>query len=69
LLGAVTATGLLSLAIPWLNDYMGKTIIFTGFWWGNLKVRNNMGYPGVDGRIIVRWIFRKWNVGARTRSM
>jgi hypothetical protein len=20
--------------------------------------------PGVDGRIILRWIFRKWDVGA-----
>ena len=22
-----------------------------------------MGDPGVDGRIILRWIFRKWDVG------
>jgi hypothetical protein len=22
--------------------------------------------PGVDGRIIVRWIFRKWGVRVRT---
>ena len=22
--------------------------------------------PGVDGRIILRWIFRKWNAGAWT---
>ena len=22
--------------------------------------------PGVDGRIILRWLFRKWNVGAWT---
>jgi hypothetical protein len=25
--------------------------------------------PGVDGRIILRWIFRKWGVGARTGSI
>jgi hypothetical protein len=25
--------------------------------------------PGVDGRIILRWIIRKWVVRARSRSM
>jgi hypothetical protein len=35
----------------------------TGFWWGNLWERDHLGDPGVDGRIILRWIFRKWNVG------
>jgi len=34
-----------------------------GFWWGNLKERYHLRDPGVDGRIILRWIFRKWNVG------
>ena len=24
------------------------------------------GYPGIDGRIILRWLFRKWNVGVWT---
>jgi len=25
-------------------------------------VRDRLGYPGVEGRIILRWIFRKWDV-------
>jgi hypothetical protein len=25
-------------------------------------------YPNVDGKIILRWIFRKWNVGVWTGS-
>jgi len=33
---------------------------FTGFWWGNLRERDQWGDPDVDGRIILRWIFRKW---------
>jgi hypothetical protein len=28
------------------------------FGWGNLRERDNFGDPGVDGRIILRWIFR-----------
>ena len=31
----------------------------TGFWWGNLKERDHLDDPGVDMRIILRWIFRK----------
>jgi hypothetical protein len=34
--------------------------------WGNLKKRDHLGYPGVDGRIILKRIFRKWDVGVRT---
>jgi hypothetical protein len=34
----------------------------TGSWWGNLRERDYWGDPGVDGRIILRWIFRKWDV-------
>jgi hypothetical protein len=26
---------------------------------GNLKEKDHMGDPGVDGRIILRWIFRE----------
>jgi hypothetical protein len=28
--------------------------------------KRTMGRPGVDGRIILRWIFRKWDVGIWT---
>jgi hypothetical protein len=38
--------------------------VYTGFWWGNLRERDNLGDPGIDGRIILRWIFRKWDVQA-----
>jgi hypothetical protein len=33
--------------------------------WGNLRERDYLGDPGVDGRIILRWILRKWDVGHR----
>jgi hypothetical protein len=31
----------------------------TGFWWGNLRERDHWGDAGVDGRIILRWIYKK----------
>ena len=36
---------------------------YTGFWWGNLKEIDCLEDPGVDWRIILWWIFRKWDVG------
>jgi hypothetical protein len=35
----------------------------TGFWWENRMERDHLGDPGVDGRVILRWIFKKWDVG------
>ena len=29
---------------------------------GNLLERDHLGDPGVDGRIILRWFFRMWDV-------
>jgi len=40
-----------------------KEEAYTGFWCGNLRERDHLGESGVDGRIILRWIFRKWDVG------
>jgi len=41
----------------------GEGEVYTGFWWGNLRVRDHLVDPDVDGRIILRWIFRKWMWG------
>jgi len=29
-----------------------------------MRERDHLEGPGIDGRIILRWIFRKWDVGA-----
>jgi hypothetical protein len=38
---------------------MGRGETCTGFWWGNLRYRDHWGDPDVDGRIILRQIFKK----------
>jgi hypothetical protein len=34
--------------------------VHTGFWWKYLRDGDNVQDPGVDGRIILKWIFEKW---------
>jgi len=42
----------------WRVRWRGE--VCTGFWWGNLRERDHWGDPDLDVRIILRWIFRKW---------
>jgi hypothetical protein len=45
---------------------IGET--YTQFGWGKLRDREHLEDPSIDGKIILRWIFRKWNVGAWSGS-
>jgi len=36
---------------------------------GNVREIDHLEDPGVDRRMILRWIFRKWFVGAWTGSI
>jgi hypothetical protein len=38
----------------------GRGEVYTGFWWGDLRERDHLEGPGIDVRIILRLIFRKW---------
>jgi len=45
----------------WKNNYKVSHFhdVKIMFWWGNLRETDHWGDPGVDGRIILTWIFRK----------
>ena len=48
--------------------YGGRREVNIRFWWGNLRERDHFEDPSVDGRIILRWILREWDVGLWTGS-
>jgi hypothetical protein len=35
--------------------------VHTGFWWGDLRERDNLGDLGIDVMIILNWIFKMWD--------
>jgi hypothetical protein len=39
----------------------GRREVPTGFWWGDPREGDHLGDPGIDGRIILKWIFKKWD--------
>jgi len=47
-----------------MNDRRGVNRV----WVETVKDRDHLEDPGVDVEIILRWIFRKWVVGAWTGS-
>jgi len=59
-----------SRRIRWAGNVarVGRTEAYTEFWWRNLMERDYLEDPGVDGRIILKWIFRAWDVGVWSGS-
>jgi hypothetical protein len=37
--------------------------VLTGFWWGSMRGRDQLEDTDADGRIILKWIFKKEDWG------
>jgi hypothetical protein len=37
--------------------------VHTGLLWENLREEEHLEDPGVDETIMLKWIFKKWNMG------
>jgi len=37
--------------------------VHTVFWWGNLGEGDHLEDLGIDGGIVLKWIFKKWGGG------
>jgi hypothetical protein len=48
---------------------MGRGKVHRGLSWENLREGDHLEDPGVDGRIILQWIFESLDGGAWTRSI
>jgi len=49
----------------WVGHIAHLGYLHIGFWWGNLREDDHLEDLGIDGRIILKWIFKKW-MGAWT---
>jgi hypothetical protein len=43
-----------------IGEKRGAYMVFVGV---HLRERSHLENPGIDGKIILSWIFRKWDVG------
>jgi hypothetical protein len=44
----------------------GRSEVHTWFWWVILMEGFHLEDPGIDGRITLKWVFKKWGGGAWT---
>jgi len=46
------------------STYGGRGDVHTGFCCGTVRRRDHLEDSGVEGRVKIKWILRKWGVGA-----
>jgi len=44
-----------------MQHVWGRGEVHTGFRWKNVRIRDHWKGSGLDGRIILKWILKKWD--------
>jgi hypothetical protein len=44
-----------------MQHVWGRGEVHTGFSWKNVRIRDHWEDPGLDGRIILKWILKKFD--------
>ena len=47
----------------------GAGDVHGGFWWGDLMERDHLEDLGIDRKIVLKWIFKKWDGEAWKRLL
>jgi hypothetical protein len=53
----------------WQVACIGRKEVNAGFWWGNLREEDRLEDTRISERIILSWIFKKWDGRALTGSI
>ena len=50
-----------SRRMRWVGNVVRTGEVRTGFWWRDLTERDQLEDLCIDGRIILKWVFKKWD--------
>jgi hypothetical protein len=64
--GKLRNSGAFIVIIMLFSVYYFMFFVCTGFWWENLRKRDYLRDLGLDERISLKRIFRKWDMGVWT---
>ena len=53
----------------WDGELVTSWEVHIGFWWGDLWERCHLEDLDIDGSIILKWVFKKWDGEAQTGSL
>jgi hypothetical protein len=50
-----------SRRMKWAGHAARMRNVHAGYWWGNMRERDHLEETPLDERIIIKWVFGKWD--------